>query len=93
MQSDWAVGGIGILAGLLIYAYAWAATRQNLTTGATLPPPEPPAEDDGVVVIHLPLSTEEAQRRGIAPAEGQTVAVVVPPPATISPARRPAGIL
>ena len=52
--TDIALFIIGVVALALVLVYAYAATRQNLTTGATLPPPDKKPTEVETTLIRLP---------------------------------------
>ena len=89
--SDWAILIIGLSAGLLLFWYAAAATDQNLTTGATLAPPTPPAPVAQASAVELPAGVAD---RAFAPGAGPVIAVLTPAAATPTvPPSRPSGVL
>lgn len=88
--------GFGVIASLLIAWYAVTATRQNLITGAALPPPV--AEDESLIDFNL---GHEWYRAGhmvtltggpFPPTGTETTLAIVAPPSSAG-RRRPAAIL
>lgn len=91
--DDMWMGVVGLGAAALIVWYAYEATDQNLTTGATLAPPDEKPTETVTTLLRMPAEVDTAGR-ALVPQEGEVVAVVVSPTATLATAeRRSAGIL
>lgn len=74
--DDWVFIVTGVLAAVALIWYAWAATDQNLTAGATMPPAEEP-QPPTTTLVPLPQAAGTRLEAASRPEE-QLVAVVLP---------------